>query len=758
MADDKFSLRFTAVKEGWLTFGDPRSVDLNTPAAGIASAGGLAAVSKDRLPDLGQALDTLSADIGLLVTSLDSLNLTLSSQRLRQAVVSGQAAGAKGESAGGQKSAGKAGGGIEPPSLLKPAISMDSAMADLGRVLDLSPSRRAEVVRENQRKASTPLIAAGGTTAVDLAKVEYAAAKAGIGSDQHSAQDKQQALLTFAGAAAITATAFKVSAIDAGEMMAGWRTSMNLDARQALDLADATNHLGKAPGDAEAADIGAILQRHGGAAASAKLAPEQAAALSAALLNSGTSKADAGLAFNNIVTALGKGEQASAAQRAAWSELKLDPRAVADGLRENAQGTVISVLAALNAQPAEKRSTLAGALFAEGDQAALRLSRNLPEVQQTFSLVADKGQYATSKLGDKGSVRQSALAQSNTQQTTWNRFEARTERLTTAAGNALAPVADSTLAPLGELVDGLSELAETFPKVTAAIVLLGAALAPLIGKQAKAVVDEVFNRGAKRILDGSGARQPGAPGPSGGPSAPSTPSGPSIDVPQEQRSKGKAAKRAAKRQAAQNALKATVVAPGAGSSFALGLAGPQASVRSLSRRAPGPAKYLGAAVDVAEGLVTGDTRMLASGLGTAGGGWAGASAGAAFGGAIGSVVPIIGTALGAAVGGLFGGYYGGDYGASLGDKLGALVDRLSSPEQVKNGLVGTQPVNPAGAGQAVNQPITFAPVIQISGPDQASSQHIADLVLQQLRAQFIPLMMTDPLAVRRGAALSDGGV
>ncbi|AZD77818.1 phage tail tape measure protein [Pseudomonas chlororaphis] len=756
MADDKFSLKFTAVKEGWLTFGDIRSVDLNTPVASIAPSGGLAAQPKDRLPGLDRALDTLSADIGLLVTSLDALNLTLSSQRLRQAVVVGQAAGAKGEPAGGQKGAGKA-GGIEPPDLLKPAISMDSAMADLGRVLDLSPSRRAEVVRENQRMASAPLIAAGGTTAVDLAKVEYAAAKAGIGSDQHSAQDKQQALLTFAGAAAITATAFKVSATDAGEMMAGWRTSMNLDAKQALDLADATNHLGKAPGDAEAADIGAILQRHGGTAASARLAPEQAAALSAALLNSGTSKADAGLAFSNIVTALGKGEQASAAQRVAWSELKLDPRAVADGLRENAQGTVISVLAALNAQPAEKRSTLAGALFAEGDQAALRLSRNLPEVQQTFSQVADKGQYATSELGDKGSVRQSALVQSNTQQTTWNRFEARTERLSTAVGNALAPVVDSTLTPLGELVDGLSELAETFPKVTAGLVLLGAALRLLVSKQGKAVVDEVFNRGAKRILDGAGARQPGAPGPSGGPSAPSSPSGPSIDVPQEQRSKGKAAKRAAKK-AAQKALNATAAVPGAGSSFAFGLSGSQASVRSLSRRAPGPAKYLGAAVDVAEGLVTGDTQMLSSGLGTAGGGWAGASAGAALGGAIGSVVPIIGTALGAAVGGLFGGYYGGDYGASLGDKLGALVDRLSSPEQVKNDLVGGQPANPAGAGQAVSPPITFAPVIQISGPDQASSQHIADLVLQQLRAQFIPLMMTDPLAVRRGAALSDGGV
>ncbi|CAI8747024.1 phage tail tape measure protein [Pseudomonas chlororaphis] len=756
MADDKFSLKFTAVKEGWLTFGDIRSVDLNTPVASIAPSGGLAAQPKDRLPGLDRALDTLSADIGLLVTSLDALNLTLSSQRLRQAVVVGQAAGAKGEPAGGQKGAGKA-GGIEPPNLLKPAISMDSAMADLGRLVDFQGRDRQTMAVENQRMAALPQIAAGGTKAVDLVRIEYTAAKAGIGSDQGSGEARQKALLAFANAAAITATAFKMSGTDAGEMMAGWRTSMKLSADQAMDLADATNHLGKAPGDAEAADIGAILQRHGGAATSVGLAPAQAAALTAALLNSDTSKADAGSALKNIATTLGKGDQATTTQQAAWKALGLDSGKVAGGLREDAGGTVASVLQALNRQPAEKRSTLATALFAEDGQAVLRLAQNLDDVKQTFSRVAGSDPDVPSESNYQGSVRASALAQSKTQKTTWDTFEARTERLSTAVGNALAPVVDSTLTPLGELVDGLSELAETFPKVTAGLVLLGAALRLLVSKQGKAVVDEVFNRGAKRILDGAGARQPGAPGPSGGPSAPSSPSGPSIDVPQEQRSKGKAAKRAAKK-AAQKALNATAAVPGAGSSFAFGLSGSQASVRSLSRRAPGPAKYLGAAVDVAEGLVTGDTQMLSSGLGTAGGGWAGASAGAALGGAIGSVVPIIGTALGAAVGGLFGGYYGGDYGASLGDKLGALVDRLSSPEQVKNDLVGGQPANPAGAGQAVSPPITFAPVIQISGPDQASSQHIADLVLQQLRAQFIPLMMTDPLAVRRGAALSDGGV
>lgn len=53
---------------------------------------------------------------------------------------------------------------------------------------------------------------------------------------------------------------------------------------------------------------------------------------------------------------------------------------MASGMRgkDTAPGTVMTVLAALNAQPAEMRSALATTLFSNGDEAVLRMARKLP--------------------------------------------------------------------------------------------------------------------------------------------------------------------------------------------------------------------------------------------------------------------------------------------------------------------------------------------------------------------------------------------
>lgn len=719
MANSQFAIKNAAMGQTW-----PALADVGQSAALMATGANLV---DPRWSSTGlvQALDTASLEMRLLTTAIDALRLTLPTQRPLSQSVAGGAVSAP-------KDPVEAADGLKSPDVLKPAIAMETAMAELSSLVDFTKSERAGTVQANHRMASSPGIAAGGTTAIDLTHLESAAAKAGLENDQGFSQ--QQTLTNFAADAALAATAFKVPAKEAGEMLIGWRTSMNLDRRQTLDLADATNYLGRRPGDAQAADIGVILQRDGAAATSAGLTPEQAAALTAALLNTGTQKTDAGAALKSISSTLGGGDQASAIQQEAWRELNLDAREVAGGLRANAQGALVSVLAALNAQPAEKRSTLASALFAEGDQAALRLAQSLNDVHRTFSLIADKGQYATSTLGDKGSVRQSALAQSKTQQTSWNIIEARNERLSTATGNALAPVADSVLGPMGSLMDGLSELAEAFPKTTAAVVIAGAALTPLI----KAIADELLNRSAKGVLGKAAARLPSALGDliTDDLKTNDRPAKPNSTSNEDERLRTRKRVRVSNR--------------GSRSTSSRNFTGTNASMRSLAGRAPGPVKVAAAVSDVIEGVAVGDPRMVGMGLATAGGAWAGTASGATLGGAIGSVVPVIGTAVGAAVGGLVGGFYGSDYGAGLGDKLGALIDRLSSPERVSQDLSTVSA--PAG------QPITFAPVINIYGQDQASARQMVDMVIQQLQAQVMPLMMTNPLAVRRGAALTDGVV
>ena len=716
MADDRYSLKYATFNEPGLAFG-------NTSLTSGVSAQG--AFARDQLASLDLALEKLGLKLGLLTTAIESLTVKLSAQRLFS---QSMGAGAKGESANEPK--GKSGGGIEPPALLKPAIAMDSAMADLKQATQFTPRQIAEVAEPTQRIASAPLVAAGGTTAVEVVRMQSLAARAGIGSDLPNASDRQLALLRFASDAGVTASTFKMPAMEAAEMVLGWRTSMKLSAEKAFDLADATNHLGKIPGGAKASEIGTVLQRDGAAATSAGLQPAQAAALTAALLNTGAQQAEAGVALDHFTTALGKGDQASATEQAAWKQLGLDPKEVASGLRDKdaASGTVMSVLAALNAQPAEKRSNLASSLFGTGDAAVLRMSQKLDDVNAAFWQVKDPGQYATSQLGNDGSVRQDALALSNTRQGQLNVLNARSERLSLATGNALMPSADTSFQWLGSLADGMSELAESSPKAAAAIVVIGAAIKPLVGALLKAVGDEISSQVAKRVLGRAAPHLPGRLG----------------DVISEDFRNRRGDKldtsNASQRPEPTSRPKIRVSTRGS--------LGPTASLRSMTRRAPGPLKVVGAVADVAEGVLTGDKRMMGAGLGAAGGGWAGAAAGSAAGAALGSVVPVLGTAIGGVLGGLLGGWLGSDAGASLGEKLVAPADRLAAPDQVSKDLASTQ---------ASQQQNTMTANIYINGQDQASASQLANLVVQQLSGQFGLTTMPNSLAMRSDAALTDGG-
>jgi TP901 family phage tail tape measure protein len=726
MADDRYSLKYAAFNDSGLAFGN---TSLTTATTSVVSAQGTGTSARDQMPGLGLVLKDLGLKLGLLTTAIESLTLKLSLSRTT-------GAGARSEPAREQKSSGKPGRSIEPPDLLKPAITMDSARADLKQAAQLTPRQSEEMALSTQHIASAPLVAAGRTNAVDLVKIESLAAKAGIASDLPNASDRQFELLRFASDAGVAASAFKMPALDVAEMMLGWRTSMRLNGAQAFDLADATNHLGKISGGAKAADIGAVLQRDGAAATAAGLSPAQAAALTAALLNTGTQKADAGVALKNITTVMGKGDQASAAERAAWKQLGLEPKAVASGLRDKdaAPGTVMSVLAALNAQPAEKRSTLASTLFGNGDEAALRMAQNLADVNGAFWQVKDKAQYATSELGDKGSVRQDALAQSKTQQGQWNVLNARNDRLSTATGSALAPTTDSALGSLGSLIDGLSELAETSPKTTAAFVIVAAAIKPLVSTLFKALTDEMTNQVAKRVLGGVAPRLPGRLG---------------EVISEDFRKTDRTAKlniNDTSRLEPVTAAKAE-----AGGSASRSLRGMSASLRPFTRYIPG-ALALSAAPEVVEGAMSGDVRMIGAGLGTAGGGWAGASAGAAMGATVGTFfAPVIGTAIGGAVGavvgGLAGSWIGRESGSWLGDKLAMPADKLPPPDQAAKDLTNTQ---------TTSQQNALTANIYINGQDQASATQLANLVVQHISGQFGLMTTTNQLAVRRDTALTDG--
>ncbi|MGN8276856.1 phage tail tape measure protein [Pseudomonas sp. SMN5] len=730
MADDRYSLKYAAFDQSGLAFGN---IGLSPAAMSGATAQKAGLFAADPLSGLGLALNNVGLKLGLLTTAIEALTLKLSTQRLLSQTTS---AGSKSEAGAQQKDAAKTSGFFDPPDLLKPAIEMDSAVADLKLATRFTARQSQEMARDTQHIASAALVSAGGTKAVDLVRIESLAARAGIASNLPDASDRKFELLRFASDVGVVASAFKIPAMEVAEMLASWRTSMKLSGAEAFDLADATNQLGKIQGGAKASDIGTVLQRDGAAATQAGLAPAQAAALTAALLNTGTQQAEAGVALDKFTTALGKGEHASATEQAAWKQLGLAPDAVANGLRDKdtAPGTSMTVLAALSAQPTEKRSTLAATLFSNGDEAVLRMARKISDVNEAFGQVKDPAQYATSQLGNQGSVRQDALALSQTRQGQLNAMSARSERLSVATGDALAPLMDSSLKMSGSLVDGMSELAETSPKAAAALVLVAAAIKPLASALLKAITDELGSQVAKRVLGGVATRLPGRLG----------------EVISEDVSKGRPTGRLDFRETSR--LEPTSVAKAeAGMSASGSLRGASAALRPLTRMVPA-AVVLTAAPQVVEGALSGDARMVGAGLGAAGGGWAGASAGASVGATLGTFIsPVIGTAiggaLGAIIGGLGGSWLGGESGSWLGEKLAAPVDKLATPEQVSKDLTSTQ---------TSTQQNTMTANIYINGQDQASASQLANLVVQQITGQFGLTTTPDSLAMRSDAALTDG--
>lgn len=385
------------------------------------------------------------------------------------------------------------------------AMELETAMADVGKVINFEDGDREKMASANLKLASDRLIASSGMTAVDLAKIEYAAGQSGIGNelkDKDGKVDsvaKQAAIMDFTRDAAIMGSAFDIDAQTAGETMAGWRASMGLDRTQTLDLADSTNYLGN-NFNATAADIASVVKRYGAVGKASGLTPEQSAALSAAFLNPGTEKEIAGTGFKNFTAALTKGEAATKGQKEVWEKLGFTPEDLAKDMQGNAPETIMKVLEAIRAEPVEEQAAVATQLFGSESIGAIQpLLQNLGEVQRAFDMVKDKSKYATSAIGEQGSMMQEAALLAQTSRTGWNAFTAKLTRLSTLVGNAMLPALNAVLTPLGAMVDGLSWAAETFPGITGAIAVAAAGLTALkLGAIGMKYVGLMFGQGANR--------------------------------------------------------------------------------------------------------------------------------------------------------------------------------------------------------------------------------------------------------------------
>ena len=111
------------------------------------------------------------------------------------------------------------------------AMNFESAMADVKKVVDFETPQQFKEMGEDILSLTRRI----PMTAKGLADIVAASGQAGIARNE---------LLAFAESAAKMGVAFDITAEQAGQMMAQWRTAFKMSQKQVVELADQINYLG----------------------------------------------------------------------------------------------------------------------------------------------------------------------------------------------------------------------------------------------------------------------------------------------------------------------------------------------------------------------------------------------------------------------------------------------------------------------------------------------------------------------------------
>ena len=271
---------------------------------------------------------------------------------------------------------------------VKQAMQMEDAMAEIKKVVDFkNPTGLKEIEKALERMSlSIPMTADG------LAKITAAAGQAGIAEED---------LLRFTETAAKMGVAFDISAEEAGEMMAKWRSGMNLTQDQAESLADATNALSN-NNAALAKQVGEALKRYGALGKVAGLTEKQTAAMAATIIGAGAEAEVAATGMNAFMRSLTKGGSMTDLQKAAFGNLGFDALQLQKDIQTDAPKTIFAVLDAIKTKlPKELQMQYLTAMFGEeGARAMGPMLANTEKLRENFDLVANSEKFAGSMLNE----------------------------------------------------------------------------------------------------------------------------------------------------------------------------------------------------------------------------------------------------------------------------------------------------------------------------------------------------------------------
>lgn len=342
----------------------------------------------------------------------------------------------------------------------KAAVDFESAMADVRKVVDFDTPQQFAQMNEDVLKLSTNLPMA----ADDIAKIVAAGGQAGIA---------RQDLMQFAEDAVKMGVAFDVTAEQAGDMMAKWRSAFKLNQQDVVALADKINYLGNTTA-ASAPLISDVVTRIGPLGEIGGVASGEIAALGASMIATGVQSDVAATGIKNLILGMTAGEGATKSQAAAFQQLGFDAADMAKRMQTDAKGAIMDVFRALQSLPKDQQASVLADLFGKESIGAIApLLTNLDALESNFKKVGDASQYA-------GSMEAEYQARSRT---TANQLQLAKNAIVAVGigiGSALLPAINGVLNAIIPVVSAFANWAQQNQGIVQTMVALAASFAGVL--------------------------------------------------------------------------------------------------------------------------------------------------------------------------------------------------------------------------------------------------------------------------------------
>lgn len=329
------------------------------------------------------------------------------------------------------------------------AVKFESSMADVRKVVDFDSPEQFKQMGKDILDLSTriPMAAEG------LAQIVAAGGQSGIARDE---------LLSFAESAAKMGVAFDITAEQAGDMMAKWRTAFKMGQSDVVKLADKINFLGNTTA-ASAPLISDVVTRIGPLGSVGGVASGEIAALGASLVGSGVTSEIAATGIKNLILALVSGESATKSQNEAFAALGLNAIDMAKYMQKDARGAILSVLEAVQRLDKEQQASVMAELFGKESISAIApLLSNLEALKTNFDAVSDASKYA-------GSMEKEFQTRAETTANAMELMNNSIYRTKVAIGQGLLPAIAPVASVVADAATAVGNFATEYPNLTGAV-------------------------------------------------------------------------------------------------------------------------------------------------------------------------------------------------------------------------------------------------------------------------------------------------